>query len=262
MFKTIFDQTGEKLEFNDPPKRIISLVPSQTELLFDLGLQEQIVGITKFCIHPKEKVEEKIKIGGTKNFKIEKILALNPDVIIANREENTKEGIEQLRKEVPVWTSNIKNLEDALEMIKKLGDLTGKDFEANEITTNIRNGFKSLPKREKKSAIYLIWRNPFMTIGGDTFINEMMTFCGLENAFKNRDRYPSITFEEIIESKPEVVLLSSEPYPFKSKHIHELKELCPLSNVLLVDGEMFSWYGSRLLKAVPYFKNVLEIISQ
>jgi ABC-type Fe3+-hydroxamate transport system substrate-binding protein len=260
MQKQIFtDQMGREIEINFPPKRIISLVPSQTELLFDLGLSIEIIGITKFCIHPKVKFKLTTKIGGTKKLDIEKIKSLKPDLIIGNKEENEQQQIEELMKHFPVWMSDIINLSDANQMIEKVGELVNREKEALIISSQIKIDFANLRANLKdispKTTAYFIWKNPNMIAGNQTFINEMLPFCGLKNVLE-LNRYPEINDEELKKLKPEVVLLSSEPYPFKAKHIEEFKSIWPNAKVKLVDGEMFSWYGSRLLKAGDYFKNL------
>jgi ABC-type Fe3+-hydroxamate transport system substrate-binding protein len=254
------DQTGRKVTVSDNPKRIISVVPSQTELLYDLGLREEVVGITKFCIHPDEWFRNKIRVGGTKKLDIEKIKSLNPDLIIANKEENTKEQIEELIKHFPVWISNVKTLEDALDMIDAIGAIVCKETEAKNIISTIKEQFSHLKvKSSNKKVVYLIWREPYMTINSDTFINDMINRCGWSNVFANHaKRYPEITINDIINSNPELILLSSEPFPFKQKHIEELKQHIPKSIIKLIDGELFSWYGSRLIKSPEYFLQIIK----
>lgn len=240
--------------------RIISLVPSQTELLFDLGLDQEIVGITKFCVHPKEKVALKEKIGGTKNLNIEKIKSLKPTLIIANKEENEKEQIEELEKYFPVWISDVTDLESAIEMISTLGKMTGKEKEAEKLNNNISKAFASYaPLREPKTAAYFIWQNPMMVAGNKTFINDMLQRCGFKNCFQNLNgHYPEISATKLQQSNPEVILLSSEPFPFEEKHVEMFSKSCPQAKVILVDGELFSWYGSRLLQAPSYFRKLAE----
>jgi len=255
------DQLGRKIKIDTAsPQRIISLVPSQTELLFDLGLDEEVVGITKFCIHPIEKVALKEKIGGTKNLNIEKIRSLNPTLIIANKEENGKEQIEELATYFPVWISDVTDLASALEMISAVGKMTGKEKEAKILNKNISLAFAPLaPLRETKTTAYFIWQNPMMVAGNKTFINDMLQRCGFKNCFQNLDgHYPEISEEQLQQAKPEVILLSSEPFPFKEKHIEEFKKICPAAEIVLVDGELFSWYGSRLLQAPSYFQKLAE----
>ena len=253
--KTFKDQLNRTINISSPPKRIISLVPSQTELLFDLGLDEEIVGVTKFCIHPKDKFKCTTKIGGTKKINIQKIIDLKPDLIIGNKEENDKQQIEELMQYFPVWMSDIYNLSDALEMIKNVGDIVGKKNEALQIAQQAQTNFKLLTKEisvnSKKKALYFIWKDPFMLAGKNTFIDEMLTYCNLENEI-NLSRYPKLDLEELDLFNPDIVLLSTEPYPFKENHIKEFNTIWPKAIIKLVDGEMFSWYGSRLVKAVNY----------
>ncbi|KAA9327322.1 ABC transporter substrate-binding protein [Adhaeribacter soli] len=255
------DQLQNSIFLPEKPRRIVSLVPSQTELLFDLGLEEEVVGITKFCIHPAEKVKTKTKIGGTKNFNFEAIDALQPDLIIGNKEENYQEGIEKLAQKYPVWMSDIFTLEDALDMIRKVGELTGMAQNALEIVGKIAARFASLLKPESElTAAYFIWKNPYMVVGNNTFIDDMLQRCGFRNVFENETRYPEISIEMLQKSKPEVILLSSEPYPFKEKHLQEFQEMLPEAKIMIADGEMFSWYGSRLLQAPAYLQKLLSEI--
>lgn len=249
-----YDQLKRSISIINPPQRIISLVPSQTELLVDLGLEEKIVGVTKFCIHPKDLRKRKTIVGGTKDYRFDVIESLKPDLIIGNKEENEKSGIEELMAKYPVWMSDIYGLEDSLEMIGSLGELLEAKTKAEEIIKQLRFDFAlSLPK--KGTAIYLIWKDPIMVAGTDTFIDKMMDFAGFENLIQS-PRYPQVTNEELIELNPEYVLLSSEPFPFKDTHQHWFQALLPKTNIKLVDGEIFSWYGSRLLKANSYFENL------
>jgi len=259
MAQMFTDMMGKIVELNFPPKRIISLVPSQTELLFDLGLNEEVVGITKFCVHPDEWFRSKKRVGGTKTVHIDIVISQNPDLIIANKEENTKEQIEELSQIFPVWVSNIKTVEDALKMIREVGALVGKDNEAELLATEIKTGFDQLKKATiAKRVAYFIWRNPWMCAGGDTFISDIIKKIGWENVLADKLRYPEIVLEELVGRSPDIILLSSEPYPFKDVHIAEIKTVLPNSEVLLVDGEMFSWYGSRMKKAVSYFDKLID----
>lgn len=242
-----------------PPKRIVSLVPSQTELLFDLGLDDRVIGITKFCIHPENWFKNKTKIGGTKKVNIEKIKSLRPDLIIANKEENVKEEIELLAKFAPVWVSDVHNLDTALSMIKAIGTLTGRAENAKTISEQIEVGFSTIqiPKNIIQ-VLYLIWKDPYMTIGGDTFINDMLNRCGLRNIFEKENRYPQLTINQNFKEAPQIIILSSEPYPFKEKDIKSVEQLFQNKKVVLADGAMFSWYGSRLLYAPTYCNKLLD----
>ena len=255
------DQLNQNITINFPPKRIISLVPSQTELLFDLGLNEEVVGITKFCIHPKEKFKSTTKIGGTKKLNIQKIIDLKPDLIIGNKEENLKEDIEALMKLFPVWMSDIYNLEDALEMITSIGEIVAQKDKALQIAQKTQENFDKLIEAvsqiSKKKVMYFIWKDPYMLAGKQTFIDEMLGYCNLENIISEK-RYPIIEEADFNKFYPEVVLLSSEPFPFKEKHIQYFSQIWPNATVKLIDGEMFSWYGSRLLKASMYFDSLKD----
>ena len=255
------DQLNREINLDKSPCRIVSLVPSQTELLVDLGLGDKLVGITKFCIHPKKTIKSITKIGGTKNFNLERIRSLNPDLIIANKEENEETKLKELMKEFPVWISDIKDLDEALNMIEQVGTITGKGEIANKLSKTISERFNQLASisKTKKRILYLIWKNPYMSVNKDTFIHDMINKCGWENACPDtKKRYPELSIEEIIKLKPDNILLSSEPFPFKEKHISELKEIIPNVTISIVDGEAFSWYGSKLLASSDYFAKLLN----
>lgn len=256
------DQMNRIIRLEPAPKRIISLVPSQTELLFDLGLDKEIVGITKFCVHPQEWFRKKTRVGGTKNLNFEKIRELNADLIIANKEENTESEIKKLMKEYPVWISDIQNLEDALEMIFLIGEVTKTTQKATKIIASIQKEFKLLIHQEIRRTAYFIWEKPIMSINKSRFIHDMMNRCGFENVFaETNENYPEISKEKLQTESPEIILLSSEPYPFKEKHIAYFQNICPKAKIKLVDGEMFSWYGSRLQTAPSYFRKLLKSIT-
>jgi ABC-type Fe3+-hydroxamate transport system substrate-binding protein len=238
------------------PRKIVSLVPSQTALLHHLGLENEVTGITKFCIHPESWRSGKPIIGGTKNIHIEKILALEPDLVIANKEENIREQVEILAEKIPVWVTDVNDLPGALQMISDLGILTGKTDEANLLTGSIQNRFNQLNNSIPIPAAYLIWRNPYMTVGNDTFIHDLLRRSGFSNVFGHLTRYPEIDIEALEKSGCKVILLSSEPYPFSEKHIDEIAQHLPGVKIMLADGELFSWYGSHLLESPDYFKKL------
>lgn len=255
---------GRTVEAPVDPRRIISLVPSQTELLYDLGLGERVVGITRFCVHPEEWFRSKPHVGGTKKVDIEKVRSLTPDLIIGNKEENSRSDIEQLEKEFPVWMSDVRDLGGALDMIERVGGLTGTIDRARTMTKAIEAAFGALrPVDPPRSTAYLIWWGPIMAAGPDTFINDMLSRCGFANVFAGRTgRYPTLDERPGMEADPDMepglVLCSSEPFPFKAHHLVKIQRRFPKAKVLRVDGEMFSWYGSRLLKAPEYFKTLLD----
>lgn len=266
MQKVFTDQLGREITINYPPKRIISIVPSQTELLFDLGLANEVIAITKFCIHPIEKFAAKTKIGGTKKLLIEKIRDLKPDLIIGNKEENTQSEVELLMEEFPVWMSDIHNLEDSVKAIAQIGELVNREPEAAYLNHLINAGFKDLQalavsKGINQTIAYLIWKDPYMVAGRNTFIDDILRKIGLNNVV-TQDRYPEIELSQLKTKNCELIFLSSEPYPFKQKHIDEIQDAIPYAKVMLVDGEMFSWYGSRLVKAVGYLFELQDQLQQ
>lgn len=254
------DQLHRHIEVDKTPKRIISLVPSQTELLVDLGLESSIVGMTKFCVHPIHLKEEKVIVGGTKQVHFDRIIDLKPDIILCNKEENTKEMIQELEKIATVHISDIYTIGDTLDLIKLYGILFSKEDVATVLINNISekiSDFEDFIKdRPKKSAAYFIWKNPWMVAAKDNFIDELLRLNGLENYFGHLSRYPEVVLDASLPENAELVLLSSEPFPFKEEHIQEIRPFFPKATIQVVDGEMFSWYGSRLLKAFDYFKTL------
>ena len=241
--------------------KIISLVPSIIETLFDFGLTEnEVIGRTKFCIHPENEVKNVAVIGGTKNLNIEKIISLNPDLIIANKEENEKLQVEELQKNFKVWVTDIQNLEDNEKFISEVGLLLNKEKLAMELNTNINKIFKNNSEKESVKVAYLIWKNPYMTIGSDTFIHEILEKLGFENIFNNEKRYPEISLDQMREA--DYIFLSSEPFPFQQKHIFELQKELPHQKIILVDGEAFSWFGTHISKCAEYYNKLqAEIFS-
>lgn len=232
-----------------PQNSIISLVPSLTELLFDLGLADQISGRTRFCIHPKEQVENVPIVGGTKNPRLDKIRHIKPDLIIANKEENRKEDIEDLKRDFEVHVTEINNINEALFTIHDIGWKCGVEEEAKKLIHGIQDRMEGVPEEKPMTAAYMIWRDPWMSVGSDTYIHSVMEHWKLKNIYADKTRYPKTSLEEISLNKPDVILLSSEPYPFREKHMREVGDICKGTSIILVNGEWFSWYGSRMLKA-------------
>lgn len=254
---TLKDQLGHLIKLNSKPKRIISLVPSQTEFLFDLGLDKEVVGITKFCIHPQQWFKTKTRVGGTKTLNFDKIKSLKPDLIIANKEENTQSEIEYLLKNYTVYVSDISTLNEAYQMMNHIAQLTQKVKEGQKIIAEIKQNFKDLPQFNIK-ALYMIWRSPYMVAGRQTFINHLLNQIDIKNCISDKkSRYIEVNDKVITESDLDYIFLSSEPYPFKNKHIEELKKISK-AKPILVDGEIFSWYGSRLKHFKKYVTEVLS----
>lgn len=253
---TSTDQMGNKVMLAGPPRRIISLVPSQTELLCDLGLEERVVGITKFCIHPDHWRKTKTIVGGTKNFQLEIIKQLQPDLIIGNKEENYFEGISALQQHSPVWMSDVTEFEDALKMIHSISMITDCEMKGKEIVQRIQKSFGVLKPVKKIKTLYLMWKNPWMGAANNTFIHSMMEKIGLVNVLDKEERYPELSTGRIKDLNPSLILLSTEPFPFLEKHIDEVLAIIPGASVVLVDGEMFSWYGSRMALAPAYINSM------
>jgi len=257
--KQLKDQIGFSHSFITTPKRIVSLVPSQTELLYDLGLEENIVGITKFCVHPYHLKSTKKIVGGTKKVNYDKIRLLNPDIIICNKEENTQEIVGELKKICSVWVTDVCILEDNFQMITDFGLLFDKRTEARKwndklafALSDFKNFINDVPVR---NVAYFIWKNPYMVSGSGTFIDEMLKLNNFKNQYSSQERYPEIELEKMDpDGSLDLVLLSSEPFPFKAEDGYEIVKSTNNAQAILVDGEMFSWHGSRLLKALDYFR--------
>ncbi|WP_179374319.1 ABC transporter substrate-binding protein [Winogradskyella wichelsiae] len=258
--KTCKDQLNRKLLFGRKPKRIVSLVPSQTELLVDLGLEAFIVGVTKFCVHPNHLRMSKVVVGGTKEINIEKIKALRPDIILCNKEENTKEMIEDLTGIAPIHISDVYNLEDSFELINMYGDIFEIERTTSTLVSNIqleREAFQLQNQGNAKLKVaYFIWKKPWMVAASDNFINVMLNEAGFINVFESEKRYPEIDFNNSKLKEADLIFLSTEPFPFKEADVLELQSQFPEKKIKIVDGELFSWYGSRLLKSYPYFKTL------
>ncbi len=243
------------------PRRLVSVVPSQTELLFDLGLDAEIVGLTRYCTYPTDQVQNRTIVGGTKALKLDLIDTLRPDLIIANKEENDREQIEYLAQRYPVHVTDIATLPEALQMIQNVGQLVGKQPQAEQLVDRIRASMPP-PIVPTLRVAYLIWRKPYMAAASHTFIDDMLRVAGFRNALAEQTRYPVLTPDDLRAAHPDLIFLSSEPYPFADKHRVELETICPDARVELVDGELFSWYGSRLVKAGAYFAQLRRQFSQ
>ena len=259
---TVTDARGRTLTLDTAPRRIVSLVPSQTELLADLGLDAEVVGLTRFCVHPRAWKEAKPIVGGTKNVDAARVADLAPDLVLANLEENVREQVEALDTFAPVYVTDVAGVDDALDMIRTVGGLVGRPERATALADEAERGFAALAARPPVRVCYLIWRDPWMTVGGDTFIHDVLRRAAFENVFGARTRYPDVTAAEIAAAEPEVVLLSSEPFPFGERHRAEVEAFVPNATVALVDGELVSWYGSRMRLAPPYLAGLRDTLGR
>ena len=262
--EAITDQLGRKFKVDSTPQRLVSLVPSITELLaVGFRLEEQVVGVTDYCIHPASLLKNKMRLGGPKTIDVKKLQALAPQLVMASKEENTREQVEAIATFVPVYVTDVKTKASAFEAMLAIGTLLGQDLQASQIVAQIKSAFGTLLKIQKgPSAAYLIWKEPFMAVGADTFINDMLFSAGFSNVFASHNsRYPVTSFNEIVSLHPKYLLLSSEPYPFSDEHKRWFNQQLPDVKTILVDGEMFSWYGSRMLKSPAYFNKMFLQIS-
>lgn len=240
--------------------RVISLCPSQTEALVDMGIGERLVGRTRFCIHPKEKLGKVVRVGGTKEVDMAKIHALQPDLIIGEKEENTPEMIAELESQYPVLVTDVTDFASAIAMIHLLGDAIYEKEAAGIWVKRIEAAWQKVPVRPEIGKVaYLIWRNPWMAAGRHTYIHSILQKLGFENVVLALEgRYPVIEGQHWALLSPDRILLSSEPYPFKQQHIDEIKGILPDAKVALVDGEMFSWYGTRMVEAAAYLAKWMQ----
>ncbi|MHC0036919.1 ABC transporter substrate-binding protein [Pseudoneobacillus sp. C159] len=254
--KKVIDHLGRTVEFPFPPSRIISLAPGMTDTLYSLQLANEIVGRTRYCTHPKDKVQQAEAIGGTKQIHLDKIRALRPDLILAEKEENTKEMVEVLEKEFPVYVAEVQSVQDAYKMISDLGELTNRQTESKRLLADIQAAFQSLPKAHGKKVAYVIWKKPYMVVGSNTYIHSLLEMLGFENAFSSFEgRYPTVTEVDIKKAKLDYLFLATEPFPFKDEHVVEFSDMMPDVKTMILDGEMF-WYGPRMMEAVGYFKSI------
>jgi len=259
--KQVTDQMGRILEVPESAQRIVSTVPSQTELLFDLGLGPRIVGRTKFCIHPADQVKGVPIVGGTKNLHLDKIRDLKPDLIIGNKEENEEGQVLDLAKDFPVWMSDIHTWEDGIDMIRGVSIVLGVEASGLDLIRRLdeaKNNYRIPDQIKSARVLYLIWQDPMMGVGKNTFIDSMLSLMGVQNALSTYERYPELSEQEVIETTPTHIFLSSEPFPFKEKHVDHYQRIFPNIVIRIVDGELFSWYGSRMLKSMEYFKELSQ----
>jgi ABC-type Fe3+-hydroxamate transport system substrate-binding protein len=243
-----------------PARRIVSLVPSTTELLCALGLADALVGVTVYCVEPRDVVRTKTRVGGEKDPDLAAIRALAPDLVVANIEENTREDVEALRAAgIRVWLTYPRSVAESLAMIRELGEVTGAVTGARALLDDLEPLYADvrarLAGRRPTPVFYPIWREPWMTIGGDTYIHDLLATCGGANVFADRDRYPTITLDEMAARAPEVVLLPDEPFRFRRAHLRDFDPYPGLPAVRdgrlhLVDGKPFSWHGPRLAEAL------------
>jgi len=225
----LVDASGVELVVDRPPRRIVSLIPSTTETLCALGLADALVGVTVYCREPVEITRTKTKIGGEKNPDLETIRALAPDLVVANVEENVRAHIDQLRAwAIPVWVTYPRTVADGLRLIRELGEVTGTRQRAEEILRQLEPLYERVRAaaagRAPVAVFYAIWRDPYMTVGADTYVHDMLTVCGGRNVFGDRpERYPTVTLDEVAARRPAVILLPDEPFRFRRVHVKDFE---------------------------------------
>lgn len=252
------DALGRRILLSEPPTRIISLVPSLTDLLHGLGLDDEVVGLTRFCERPDGWQEAKAIVGGTKQVDAERVARLQPDLILANQEENTRADVQALSDHAPVYVTDVSTVDEATAMIRRVRQLVDRDKEARQMATTIAERFAALPAWSSLRAAYIIWRDPYMTVGGDTFIYDVMRHGGFTAPWADATRYPEITLDDLAAADLDVILCSTEPFPFHQKDafMDDLRTACPDTPVHVVDGQLFSWYGPRLLDTPAYLREL------
>jgi ABC-type Fe3+-hydroxamate transport system substrate-binding protein len=264
----MLDASGVVVSLSTPPRRIVSLIPSVTEILFALGVGEAVAGCTIFCTEPRDGVAGKIRVGGEKDPKLELIRELGPDLVIANIEENVREHIETLRAwGIAVYVTYPRTVADGIGLVAELGALTGADGEGRRIAQDLaRRLDRQRARRQGRAPARVfcpIWRRPYMTINGDTYIDDMLSLCGGENVFRGLPkRYPEVTLEAVAAARPEVILLPDEPYRFRRVHVQDFSAYPAMpavrdGRIHLVDGKLLSWYGPRIARALDVLPELL-----
>ncbi len=263
------DASGVAVDLTRPPRRIVSLVPSITETLCGLGLADALVGITVYCVEPPEVVRGKTRIGGEKNPDLEKIRRLEPDLVIANIEENLRDHVDTLRSwAIPVWVTYPRTVAEGIQLIADLGDVTGTGARATamlrEITPLYERVASVAARRPPVAVFYPIWRGPYMTINRDTYIHDMLRVCGGRNVFADRaERYPTVTLDEAAAARPAVILLPDEPFRFRRAHVADFTGYTEVpavrdGRIHLVDGKPFSWHGPRIADALRTLPGLID----
>jgi len=263
------DASGVAVELPRPPRRIVSLIPSTTEILCRLGLGDALVGITVYCVEPRDVVRGKTRIGGEKNPDLEKIRALAPDLVVANIEENRREDIDRLRAwSIPVWVTYPRTVAEGIQLVGELGELTDAEARARELVRDLESLYARAERagahRPPVAVFYPIWRGPYMTINGDTYIHDMLRVCGARNIFADRpERYPTVTLDEMAARRPAVILLPDEPFRFRRAHLADFEVYTEVpavrdGRIHLVDGKPFSWHGPRIAEALRTLPGLIE----
>jgi ABC-type Fe3+-hydroxamate transport system substrate-binding protein len=268
---TLADAWGRLLTVRQRPERIVSLVPSLTEALFAFGLEQEIVGVTRFCVEPRQGVAGKTKVGGTKALDVARIKALKPDLVVASAEENNPEDVAQLIDHgCPVFVTLVTSVESAIDLLRQLAAITDATAAARPIIQGAKESLAFVrgahAGRERVRVFCPIWRNPYMTCGRATYMDDVITVCGGRNVFGERqERYPRVELAEMAALDPQVILLPSEPYRFTKRHRADFKAFADVTavkngHIFLIDGRMLIWYGPRIAQSLSEVKRLLGIV--
>jgi ABC-type Fe3+-hydroxamate transport system substrate-binding protein len=262
------DASGVAVSVPAPPHRIVSLIPSITEILFALGRGDAVVGCTVYCTQPPEGVATKTRVGGEKNPRLELIRALGADLVIANVEENVREHVETLRAwGIPVYVTYPRTVAEGIRLVRELGHVTGAGERGGKLAAALEGQLAQVRSRlagAPRARVFCpIWRKPYMTVNRDTYVHDMLAVCGGDNVFGDHARrYPEVTLTEVAAARPEVILLPDEPYRFRRAHAADFATLTDMpavraGRIHLVDGKLLSWYGPRIEQALATLPGLL-----
>lgn len=250
------------------PSRIVCLCPSITEALFDLGAGKRVVGVTEYCVHPRDAVESIQKVGGSKLPDLPALYQLKPDLVIMNEEENRVEDFQSIRDHgIPVLNTFPRKVVDTAPMLRQVGAAVGCEQAAEQAALAVERAVAAARDACRDArpipAYCFIWMRPFMTINSDTFTNDMMELAGFRNICASRsERYPKVTKEELaaarMEHGLEVILLPNEPFEFVPQHATEISSIAmlPTKRAVLCDGQYLTWYGTRTVTGIQYMSRL------
>ncbi|HEY0157989.1 MAG TPA: helical backbone metal receptor [Thermoanaerobaculia bacterium] len=245
------DVRGRAFSLGSPPRRVVSLVPSLTETLFDLGAGDAVAGITDFCIFPPDL--RLPRLGGTKNPRVDEVRALAPDLVHMNLEENLRRHAEAIEEFAPVFVTEPKSVGDVAALIAQLGELHGRQEKAAELVERLREAQAAMPRRSLTFACP-IWKNPWMWCGGDTYVSRLVEAAGGVNVLRDQTRYPHLSLEEVLSMRPDVVFLPDEPYLFTEEDaaaIQGTRVIGPFP------GHLFTWHGTRTILGLGFLREAL-----
>jgi ABC-type Fe3+-hydroxamate transport system substrate-binding protein len=247
----MIDVRGRAFDFPRAPQRVVSLVPSLTETLFDLGAGDAVIGITDFCIFPPDL--QLPRVGGTKNPRVEDVRALAPDLVHMNLEENLRRHAEAIETFAPVFVTEPKSVDDVVTLIRQLGELHGHRGEAAMLVARLQDELARMPRRSFTFACP-IWKNPWMWCGGDTYVSRLVEAAGGVNVLRNLERYPNVYLDEVMRMRPEIVFLPDEPYLFTEEDAAAIRGTRVIGPF---PGHLFTWHGTRTILGLGLLRESL-----